>query len=183
MALEIISTSIDDVKIIRPKVHIDERGFFMESWNKKEFFESIGDVDFVQDNFSLSKKGVIRGLHFQLPPYAQSKLVRCVYGSVFDVAVDIRQSSPTFKKWFGIELSSENKYQMWIPEGFAHGFIALSDYAALSYKTTKYWNKSCEASIRWNDPSIGIEWPVVDNIVLSSKDRCAPYIGQAQLFD
>ncbi|MDX7814290.1 dTDP-4-dehydrorhamnose 3,5-epimerase [Aeromonas caviae] len=169
--MNVIKTAIPDVLIFEPKVFGDERGFFFESFNNKLFEEVVGyPVTFVQDNHSKSSKGVLRGLHYQLPPHAQGKLVRCVAGEVFDVAVDIRKSSPTFGQWVGVHLSGENKRQLWIPEGFAHGFVTLSDTAEFLYKTTNYYVPQSEGSIRWNDPQVGIEWPIND-MLLSSKDQ------------
>lgn len=159
--------------IFEPKVFGDERGFFFESFNHKLFEEAVGhSVTFVQDNHSKSSKGVLRGLHYQLPPNAQGKLVRCVAGEVFDVAVDIRKSSPTFGQWVGVHLSDENKRQLWIPEGFAHGFVTLSDSADFLYKTTNYYHRESEGSIYWNDPEINIKWPV-EGVLLSEKDKNA----------
>ncbi|HCN5511414.1 TPA: dTDP-4-dehydrorhamnose 3,5-epimerase, partial [Escherichia coli] len=149
----------------------DERGFFMESFNQKVFEEAVGrKVEFVQDNHSKSNRGVLRGLHYQLEPYAQGKLVRCVVGEVFDVAVDIRKSSPTFGKWVGVNLSSENMRQLWIPEGFAHGFLVLSDTAEFLYKTTKYYHPESDSGIIWNDKNIGICWPLREKPIISEKD-------------
>lgn len=180
--MNIIDTQIPDVKIIEPKVFGDERGFFFESFNQKIFEEAIGrPVTFVQDNHSKSSKGVLRGLHYQLPPHAQGKLVRCVVGEVFDVAVDIRKSSPSFGQWVGVNLSAENKRQLWIPEGFAHGFLTLSETAEFLYKTTNFYHHSSERSIRWNDDDIEIEWPTTD-VVLSAKDRIAAQLSIAELF-
>ncbi|WP_097433329.1 dTDP-4-dehydrorhamnose 3,5-epimerase, partial [Escherichia coli] len=168
--MNVIKTEIPDVLIFEPKVFGDERGFFMESFNQKVFEEAVGrKVEFVQDNHSKSTKGVLRGLHYQLEPYAQGKLVRCVVGEVFDVAVDIRKSSPTFGKWVGVNLSAENKRQLWIPEGFAHGFCVLSDEAEFVYKTNNFYSKMQERGILWSDKSINIEWPV-QNPLLSDKD-------------
>lgn len=170
--MKIIDTKIADVKIIEPKVFGDERGFFLESFNQEIFDKAVGrHVEFVQDNHSMSKKGVLRGLHYQLTPHAQGKLVRCVEGEVFDVAVDIRHSSPTFGHWVGVNLSAENNRQLWIPEGFAHGFITLSDRVQFIYKTTNYYAPHSERSILWNDPQINIEWPEVEEITLSGKDK------------
>lgn len=184
MTITVIDTKLDAVKIIEPQVFCDERGFFMESWNECDFNDQIRKVNFIQDNHSRSKKGVIRGLHYQLPPQPQAKLVRCVLGSIYDVAVDIRKSSPTFKQWVGYELSAENKRQLWIPEGFAHGFIALTDFAEVCYKTNAFWHKECEASIRWDDPDIAVEWPLFDiKAYLSEKDNLAPYFKDAKLFE
>lgn len=182
MPIKVEKTSIAEVLIVEPQVFGDSRGFFMESWNKRDFSQ-ITDIIFVQDNQSRSKKGVVRGLHFQLPPHAQAKLVRCVVGSIFDVAVDIRRSSPTFGQWVGVELSAENKKQLWIPEGFAHGFVALTDYAEVFYKTNEYWHKESEGSIRWDDPTLNIQWPLDVNPCLSEKDAVAPFFKDAILFD
>lgn len=169
--MNVIKTEIPDVLIFEPKVFGDERGFFFESFNQKVFEEAVGHpVNFVQDNHSKSSKGVLRGLHYQLPPFAQGKLVRCVVGEVFDVAVDIRKDSETFGKWVGVNLSAENKRQLWIPEGFAHGFLTLSDTAEFLYKTTNYYNPEMERGIIWNDPMLSIEWGEPLNIVLSNKD-------------
>ncbi|EHG6003731.1 dTDP-4-dehydrorhamnose 3,5-epimerase [Escherichia fergusonii] len=169
--MNVIKTEIPDVLIFEPKVFGDERGFFFESFNQKVFEEAVGrKVEFVQDNHSKSSKGVLRGLHYQLEPYAQGKLVRCVVGEVFDVAVDIRKSSPTFGKWVGVNLSAENKRQLWIPEGFAHGFLVLSETAEFLYKTTNYYNPQSDRGIIWNDPSLNIKWPLVEKPILSKKD-------------
>ncbi len=184
--MKIIDTQIPAVKIIEPAVFGDARGFFFESFNQSKFNQAVGyDVEFVQDNHSRSAKGVLRGLHYQLPPHPQGKLVRCVVGEVFDVAVDIRKSSPTFGQWVGVHLSAENKRQLWIPPGFAHGFLTLSEHAEFLYKTTDYWAKECEQAIIWNDPSIGIQWPAFDGQpLLSDKDQQAPKLSeQVFLFD
>lgn len=172
--MNVIKTEIPDVLIFEPKVFSDERGFFFESFNQKVFEEAVGrKVKFVQDNHSKSSKGVLRGLHYQLEPYAQAKLVRCMVGEVFDVAVDIRKSSPTFGKWVGVNLSAENKHQLWIPEGFAHGFLVLSDTATFVYKCTDFYNHNAESGILWNDPTLNINWPIKDinEIILSDKDK------------
>lgn len=172
--MKVIKTVISDVLIFEPKVFDDERGFFFESFNHKQFEEAVGySVNFVQDNHSKSSKGVLRGLHYQLDPYAQGKLVRCTSGEVFDVAVDIRQSSATFGQWVGVHLSSENKRQLWIPTGFAHGFLVITESAEVLYKTTNYYHPESDRGIIWNDPDIGIMWPVVDEILLSEKDSNA----------
>lgn len=184
--MNIIDTQISAVKIIEPAVFGDARGFFFESFNQAKFNQAVGyDVEFVQDNHSRSAKGVLRGLHYQLPPHPQGKLVRCVVGEVFDVAVDIRKSSPTFGQWVGVHLSADNKRQLWIPPGFAHGFLTLSEHAEFLYKTTDYWAKDCEQAIIWNDPSIGIQWPAFDGQpLLSEKDQDAPTLSlQVLLFD
>lgn len=171
--MNVIKTAISDVLIFEPKVFGDDRGFFFESFNHKQFEEAVGyPVTFVQDNHSKSSKGVLRGLHYQLPPHAQGKLVRCVAGEVFDVAVDIRKSSPTFGQWVGVHLSGENKRQLWIPEGFAHGFVTLSESADFLYKTTNYYHHESEGSICWNDAEINIEWPI-EGVLLSEKDKVA----------
>lgn len=181
--MKIIDTKIADVKIFEPAVFGDERGFFFESFSQKKFDEAVGrHVDFVQDNHSKSSKGVLRGLHYQLNPYAQGKLVRCVAGAVFDVAVDIRKQSPFFGQWIGVELSSENKRQLWIPEGFAHGFLTLIDNTEFVYKTTNFYSKENERSIVWNDPSINIEWPK-NEVLLSEKDKLASLFSGAEVFE
>ena len=175
---------IPDVLLIEPTVFGDERGFFFESYNQKRFDEAVGrSVSFVQDNHSRSVRGVLRGLHYQLPPFAQGKLVRVVQGEVFDVAVDIRRNSPTFGQWVGATLSAENKKQMWVPEGFAHGFLTLSDTAEFLYKTTSFYAPDHERSIRWDDPELGIEWPSVEEIKLAVKDQESPSFHDAALFD
>ncbi|HIF9056740.1 TPA: dTDP-4-dehydrorhamnose 3,5-epimerase [Photobacterium damselae] len=170
--MKVIETDIPDVKIIEPTVFGDERGFFMETWNQKKFEELVTGkpTQFVQDNHSKSKKGILRGLHYQTEN-TQGKLVRVVSGEVFDVAVDIRKNSPTFGKWVGVYLSAENKRQLWVPEGFAHGFYVTSDEAEFVYKCTDYYNPSAEHSILWNDPDIEIEWPLYNSPVLSNKDK------------
>lgn len=182
--MKIVDTAITDVKIIEPAVFGDDRGFFFESFNQAKFEAAIGHaVNFVQDNHSRSVKGVLRGLHYQLPPHAQAKLVRCTLGEVFDVAVDIRQSSPTFGQWVGVYLSAENKRQLWIPEGFAHGFITLSDTAECLYKTTNYYAPQSDACIIWNDADVGIQWPTVNAVQLSGKDQQGKFFKQAEVFE
>ncbi|PSW35768.1 dTDP-4-dehydrorhamnose 3,5-epimerase [Photobacterium phosphoreum] len=170
--MKVIDTSIPDVKIIEPAVFGDERGFFMETWNQEKFEELVTGkpTQFVQDNHSKSKKGILRGLHYQTEN-TQGKLVRVVSGEVFDVAVDIREKSPTFGKWVGIYLSAENKRQLWIPEGFAHGFYVTSEEAEFVYKCTDYYNPQVERSIRWNDSILKIKWPLVDVPLISEKDN------------
>lgn len=181
--MQIIKTEIPDAMIFEPKVFGDDRGFFFESFNQKVFEEAVGrKVDFIQDNHSKSTQGVLRGLHYQLPPFAQAKLVRCVVGEVFDVAVDIRESSPTFGKWVGVHLSAENKRQLWIPEGFAHGFLVLSETAEFVYKTTNYYSPMHDRGIVWNDPSIRIEWPLKTEPLLSGKDEMAKLLADADIF-
>ena len=182
--MKIIDTSLSDVKIFEPQVFSDPRGFFYESFNQGVFESTIGrPVRFVQDNHSRSLKGVLRGLHYQLPPHPQGKLVRCVVGEVFDVALDIRASSPTFGKWAGVILSGENKRQLWIPEGFAHAFLVLSESAEFLYKTTDYWCKELERTIAWDDGDIGIEWPCLKGIVLSKEDMQGAAWAQAEVFE
>lgn len=173
---------IPDVVLLEPKVFGDERGFFYESFNQQAFRAATGvDVDFVQDNHSRSVKGVLRGLHYQLPPKAQGKLVRVVFGEVFDVAVDIRKGSPTFGKWVGEVLSAENKRQMWIPSGFAHGFVTLSESAEFLYKTTDYYSPQHERCIRWDDEVIGVDWPLTAAPQLSGKDVQGVAFGEIEL--
>ncbi|ECG1893617.1 dTDP-4-dehydrorhamnose 3,5-epimerase [Salmonella enterica subsp. enterica] len=175
--MNVIKTEIPDVLIFEPKVFSDERGFFMESFNQKVFEEAVGrKIEFVQDNHSKSTKGVLRGLHYQVEPYAQGKLVRCIAGEVFDVAVDIRKDSETFGKWVGVNISSENKRQLWIPEGFAHGFLVLSEEAEFVYKTSNFYNPDSDRGVAWNDPDIGINWPLINNPLLSNKDSKQPFL-------
>ncbi len=172
MPIIVNNTCLLDVLVIHPTVFHDDRGWFFESFNEKDFFNSIGySVTFLQDNHSFSKKGVLRGLHYQTEQ-PQGKLVKVYKGSVFDVVVDLRQSSATFGKWFGIELSAENKKQLWVPPGFAHGFLVLSESAELLYKTTTYWHADSEQCIAWDDPFLNIDWPIMSvQPTMSSKDR------------
>jgi dTDP-4-dehydrorhamnose 3,5-epimerase len=182
--MKVTDTKITDVKIVEPTVFEDERGFFFESFNHKKFEEAIGrEVIFVQDNHSKSTKGVLRGLHYQLPPHAQAKLVRVVQGEVFDVAVDIRKSSQTFGQWVGETLSAENKKQIWIPEGFAHGFLTLSETAEFLYKTTDYYSKEHERSIIWNDASFNIPWPQQVKVSVADKDANGHVFVKAEVFN
>ncbi|MGE8659789.1 MAG: dTDP-4-dehydrorhamnose 3,5-epimerase [Achromobacter sp.] len=175
--------AIPDVLLIEPKVFGDARGYFYESFNQAAFDAAVGrKVAFVQDNHSRSARHVLRGLHYQIQQ-TQGKLVRVIEGEVFDVAVDLRQSSPTFGKWVGAILSAENRHQLWVPEGFAHGFVVLSDYASFLYKTTDYYAPEHERCIKWDDPSIGIEWPFEGEPMLSSKDRAGGSLKDADLFD
>lgn len=177
-------TTIPDVILLEPRVFSDNRGFFFESYNQKEFEEATGvSPIFVQDNHSKSTKGVLRGLHYQLPPKAQGKLVRVVQGEVFDVAVDIRKGSPTFSRWVGETLSADNKKQLWIPAGFAHGFLTLSETAELLYKTTDYYAPAYERCIRWDDVDIAIRWQSNCVPVLAQKDQEAPWLKEANLFE
>lgn len=171
--MEIIPTEIPDVLIIKPKVFADDRGYFFESYNLEKCTAAGIPAKFVQDNESKSAKGVLRGLHFQKPPFAQGKLVRVICGSVLDVAVDLRLQSPTYGKWVSVELTTKNKWMCWIPEGFAHGFLTLEENTIFSYKCTNFYNQASEGSIRWNDPALGIKWGI-DNPSLSGKDIIAP---------
>jgi dTDP-4-dehydrorhamnose 3,5-epimerase len=181
--MPIQTTAIPDVFIIEPKVFGDERGFFYESFNARSFNEQTGaQVDFVQDNHSKSTKDVLRGLHYQIQQ-PQGKLVRVVAGEVFDVAVDIRKQSPTFGKWVGVMLSAENKRQLWIPAGFAHGFLVTSESAEFLYKTTDYYAPEYERSILWNDPAIGIQWPLSGEPLLSNKDKIGKLLSEAEVFE
>ena len=180
--MKITPTEIPDVLIIEPNVFGDSRGFFFESYNKKEFMETTGlQVTFVQDNHSRSNKHVLRGLHYQIRQ-PQGKLVRVISGDVFDVAVDIRRSSPTFGKWVGEYLTAENKKQMWVPPGFAHGFLVLSDDAEFLYKTTDYWAPEHERCIRWNDPVLNIQWPIIGDPLVSEKDEKGAFFQDAEVF-
>lgn len=180
--MRVVQTPIPDILILEPDVFKDERGFFLESFNEKNFKEETGqDVTFVQDNHSRSKKNVLRGLHYQIK-HPQGKLVHVVNGVVFDVVVDIRKSSPTFGQWTGVELSEENHRHLWIPEGFAHGFVVLSDFADFLYKTTDYYVPDSERCILWNDPSIDINWNLDDIPNLSEKDMKGMLLDQAELY-
>lgn len=180
--MEIHTTAIPDVLIIEPKVFGDDRGFFYESFNEKRFQELTGvSANFVQDNHSKSAKNVLRGLHYQIQQ-AQGKLVRVVSGAVYDVAVDLRASSPTFGHWVGVVLSAENKRQLWIPEGFAHGFVVTSESAEFLYKTTNYWAPQFERSLLWNDPALGIHWPLDGEPLLSGKDLQGTLLVNAEVF-
>jgi len=183
--MKVTPTALPEVLLLEPNCFGDERGFFLESFNQQQFDAAVGrPVTFVQDNHSRSTKGVLRGLHFQLPPHAQGKLVRVVSGAVFDVAVDVRAGSPTFGRWVGEELSADNKRMLWIPPGFAHGFLVLSDTADFLYKTTDYYAPQAEGCVRYDDPTVGITWPASDTpLQLSAKDREAPPLGAARAFD
>jgi dTDP-4-dehydrorhamnose 3,5-epimerase len=180
--MNVVATKIPDVLLIEPKIFGDDRGFFFESFNEKQFCAALGrQISFVQDNHSKSSRGVLRGLHYQIEQ-AQGKLVRVIAGEVFDVAVDIRKNSPTFGRWVGAVLSAENKKQMWIPEGFAHGFVVTSESAEFLYKTTDYWAPAHERCIAWNDPAIGISWPLDMSPVLSGKDQIGLRLADAEVF-
>jgi dTDP-4-dehydrorhamnose 3,5-epimerase len=180
--MNVIKTNLPEVLVFEPRIFGDDRGFFYESFNAKKFAELSGiETAFVQDNHSLSAKNVLRGLHYQIRQ-PQGKLVRVVAGKVFDVAVDIRRSSPHFGQWTGVSLSAENKRQMWIPAGFAHGFIVLSDSAEFLYKTTDYWSPEYERCLQWDDPAIGIQWPLSGDPVMSSKDQQGKSLADAEVY-
>ena len=188
--MKLLPTTLPGVVIIEPAVFGDDRGWFFESFNEARFNAALDDIGlppaprFVQDNHSASKAGVLRGLHYQLPPQAQGKLVRVVQGAAWDVAVDIRAGSATFGQWFGLELSAENKRQLWIPAGYAHGFVALQDDTHFLYKTTDVWSKACERAIRWDDPAIAIAWPLPAGVaapLVAPKDAAAPLLADADL--
>ena len=186
MQAEVLTTAagvpVQGPLLLTPRVFGDERGFFFESWNQQAFNAAAGDTAFVQDNHSRSSRGVLRGLHYQLPPHPQGKLIRCVLGEIFDVAVDIRRSSPTFGQWVGAVLSADNKQQLWVPAGFAHGFLTLSEQAEVLYKTTDFWSRECERAIRWLDPALAIAWPLEAlagaDPQLSEKDAVAPLLAE-----
>ena len=179
-----IKTSLEGVYIIEPKVFNDQRGYFFEAWKKQEFEENVGRIEFVQDNESRSSYGVLRGLHYQKGEFSQAKLVRVIKGKVIDVAVDIRKSSPTFGKYVAVELSEDNKRQFFIPRGFAHGFLVLSDDAIFTYKVDNIYAPHAEASIRWNDEDINIEWPInPEDVVTSAKDLNASSLRDAEVFE
>lgn len=183
--MKIIETGLPGVLLLEPKVFGDSRGFFLESYNRRQFNEAVGsEIDFVQDNHSRSSKGVLRGIHYQLQQ-AQGKLVRVVEGEVFDVAVDLRRSSPAFGQWYGARLSAENHHMLWVPPGFGHAFLVLSEHAQFLYKTTDYYAPQFERSIVWNAPDIGIRWPAIDGMqepLLSDKDRQAPMLRDAEIY-
>ena len=180
--MKVIPTDLPEVLILEPRVFGDERGFFMESYNRRAFNDAVGyDVQFVQDNHSRSARGVLRGMHYQLPPNAQGKLVRVTSGTVFDVAVDVRRGSPRFGQWVGVELSGSNNRQVWIPPGFAHGFLVLSESADFLYKTTDYYAPQAERAVRWDDPSVAVSWPLGATGLpsLSPKDAAAPSLADS----
>ena len=183
--MEVIKTDIEGVVIIEPRIFKDDRGYFYESFSQREFEEKVCRTTFVQDNQSKSSYGVVRGLHFQKPPYCQSKLVRCIKGTVLDVAVDIRKGSPTFGKYVAVELSEENHRQFFVPRGFAHGFAVLTPEAVFQYKCDNFYNKESEGSVAWNDPQLAIDWRIpADKVLLSQKDKLSKNIAEAEyLFD
>jgi dTDP-4-dehydrorhamnose 3,5-epimerase len=181
--MKAIATALPEVLILEPRVFGDDRGFFMESWNARTFHELTGaDALFVQDNHSRSARNVLRGIHYQLVK-PQGKLVRVVSGRVLDVAVDLRRSSPRFGRWVGVDLSAENKRQLWIPPGFGHGFVVQSDTADFLYKTTEFWIAEFDRSVRWNDPALAIDWQLLEEPVLAAKDTSAPLLVEAEVFD
>ena len=178
------TSDVQDVEVIEPELFHDERGWFYEAFNLTRFQALVGaDVRFVQDNQSRSVRGVLRGLHYQVDPMAQGKLVRVTRGAIFDVAVDIRRSSPRFGHWSALELSEQNFKQVWIPPGFAHGFLALTDHAEVLYKTTEYHSLEHERVLRWDDPELGVEWPLLDEPILSRRDATAPGLSDVDVFD
>ena len=186
--MQVETTSLPGVLMLTPAVFADDRGYFFESWNRRQFAAALGLAEaelpeFVQDNQSRSSRGVLRGLHYQVEPEPQAKLVRCVAGEIFDVAVDLRRDSVTFGQWTGARLSGTNHQQLWVPAGFAHGFLTLSESAEVLYKTAGFWNRTCERSLLWNDPAIGITWPTEalegQEALLSAKDAEAPTLAQA----
>ncbi|MDE7456545.1 MAG: dTDP-4-dehydrorhamnose 3,5-epimerase [Prevotella sp.] len=182
--MEYVKTAIEGVYIIEPRVFNDARGYFFEAWKKDEFEQHIGKVDFVQDNESKSSYGVLRGLHYQKGEFSQAKLVRVIKGRVLDVAVDLRKSSPTFGQYVMVELSDENKRQFFIPRGFAHGFLVLSDEAIFTYKVDNVYAPQADAGIRWNDPDVGIQWPIdLDKVMTSEKDLKQPFLRDAEVFE
>ena len=185
MIMEVVKTEIEGVVIIEPRIFKDERGYFYESFSQREFEEKVCRTTFVQDNQSKSSYGVLRGLHFQKPPYCQSKLVRCIKGAVLDVAVDIRKGSPTFGKYVAVELTEDNHRQFFVPRGFAHGFAVLSKEAVFQYKCDNFYCKESEGSVAWNDPQLAIDWRIpADKVLLSDKDRLSKNIANADyLFD
>jgi dTDP-4-dehydrorhamnose 3,5-epimerase len=182
--MKVLPTALPGVLILEPTVFNDERGFFLESFNQRTFDQAIGrHVEFVQDNHSCSRRGVLRGLHYQIAPHAQGKLVRVVCGTAFDVAVDLRRDSPTFARWVGLTLDANGQRQLWIPPGFAHGFVALEDDTHFLYKTTDFYSRECERSIAWNDPALAIQWPKLDSMpLLAPRDAAAHALAQAELF-
>ena len=181
--MRVTPTAIVDVQVIEPRVFADERGFFFESFNRRDFAQATGiDAEFVQDNHSRSVRNTLRGLHYQIQ-HAQGKLVRVVAGELFDVAVDLRRKSPSFGKWVGNRLSAENKRMLWIPAGFAHGFVVLSETADFLYKTTDYWAPQHERTLLWNDPELGIAWPLAGEPILAPKDQAGKRLAEAEIFE
>ncbi|MDC0891140.1 dTDP-4-dehydrorhamnose 3,5-epimerase [Gammaproteobacteria bacterium] len=182
MPYKVIDTSLPEILLLEPTVYADERGHFFESFNKKDFFNATNcNVEFVQDNVSFSHKGVIRGLHFQ-NPNPQGKLIRVISGTIYDLAVDLRRGSKNFGQWVGVELSRENNLQLWVPEGFGHGFQVLSQEALVSYKTTDYWNSDSEHTIAWDDSFLSISWPIKENVTLNQKDLLGTNLNNSKVF-
>src|SRR5512143_1390821 len=179
--MKVTPTASPDVRLIEPVVRSDDRGFFLETWNARAFAAAGIDATFVQDNHSRSRQGVLRGLHYQIE-HAQGKLVRCVVGAVFDVAVDLRRSSPTFGRAVGVTLSADNRAMLWVPPGFAHGFVVLSESADFLYKTTDYWYPEHERTLLWNDPALGIEWPLAAPPLLNAKDAAGTPLARAEVY-
>lgn len=180
--MKVTPTALPEVLLIEPDVFGDDRGFFLESFNARRFREATGiDAAFVQDNHSRSARGVLRGIHYQVVK-PQGKLVRVATGRVFDVAVDLRRSSPRFGRWVGVELSEHDQHQLWLPPGFGHAFLVLSDHADFLYKTTEYWHREHDRSLRWNDPTLAIDWPLAGEPRLAAKDATAPLLGEAEVF-
>lgn len=180
--MKVTPLDLPEILLLEPKVFGDSRGFFFESWNEGVFAQSGIDARFVQDNHSRSEKGVLRGMHYQMPPRAQGKLVRVVVGEVFDVVVDVRRSSPRFGRWVGRTLSAENKRMLWVPAGFAHGFLTLSESAEFLYKTTDFYSPESERVIRWDDPAIGIHWPIGQPPLLAARDASGPILADAEVY-
>lgn len=183
--MEVTHTELDGVLILEPRVHRDERGFFVETWNRRTFQEAVGrDAEFVQDNQSHSKRGVLRGLHFQRAPSAQCKLVRALSGTIYDVAVDVRRHSPTYGRWVGVELSAENRRQLWVPEGFAHGFYVISETADVAYKVTTFYRPGSEECVRWDDSDLAVTWPIPfgENPIVSAKDAAGTSFSATPAF-
>tara|TARA_B100001248_G_C27355564_1_gene443639 strand:+ start:260 stop:841 length:582 start_codon:yes stop_codon:yes gene_type:complete len=177
---------LNGISLIKPKIFFDDRGFFYESWNAHTFNKNITKTNFCQDNHSHSLRGVLRGIHYQINPFAQGKLIRCTKGVIYDVAIDLRKNSPTYKEWAGVELNEKNKYSLWIPEGFGHGFLTLSKVADVQYKVTERWDKESEKSIVWNDPDLKIDWPLNEidyEPLVSERDTAGLTFKQAEKFD
>ena len=182
--MQVVNLKLEGALLLEQNIHSDRRGSFSETYNKKEFSRIVGkEVNFVQDNYSISKKNVLRGLHFQRSPKAQGKLIKILQGEIFDVIVDIRESSKTFMKWEGIYLSSKNKKQIWIPEGFAHGFLALTDFTEVVYKVTNYYDPNLEHTIRYDDPDLSINWPEQATYIISEKDKEGIFLSEMILFE
>jgi dTDP-4-dehydrorhamnose 3,5-epimerase len=183
--MELLKNSLDSagVRLLKPRIHSDDRGYFFESYTAKVFDALVGPIRFVQDNQSLSKRGVLRGLHYQLPPCAQTKLVRVLSGKIWDVAVDLRKSSPTFRQWYGVELSDENQFQLLVPKGFAHGFLTLSESALIAYKVDEVYSGDHDRGVRFDDADLKIQWPKVTPLILSNKDRELPALNSIEVFD